>query len=216
MQLITLLVEIIFLRLAPRHRHADYNEDRENIQVKKKKKKKQWPVFGLSRPRAAQLVAGSATTENRERVWKVAVFPLVFRGLRNCNSVGFKWSFRTAIVIDSIIRRLFSPALSARGTRRETRERNAKNKLNRPRVTGVTSLSRNNFQSSQGSKLTSIREAINFLNYNFLHSETTPCSIIFDIFWSYETVHVYEEKLRKICVFVVSLIHFSTSSQCYS
>lgn len=100
------------------------------------------------------------------------MFPLVFRGLRNCNSVGFKWSFRTAIVIDSIIRRLFSPALSARGTRRETRERNAKNKLNRPRVTGVTSLSRNNFQSSQGSKLTSIREAINFLNYNFLRNDT--------------------------------------------
>ena len=73
---------------------------------------------------ATQLVAGSATTENQEPVCeKVAVFPLVFRGLRNCNSVGFKWSFRTAIVIDSIIRRLFSPALSARGTSRETRQR---------------------------------------------------------------------------------------------
>ena len=117
----------------PRHRHVDYNEDRENVQVKKKKekkekkekrkeKKKQWPVFEASK--LAQLVAGSATTENQEPVCeKVAVFPLVFRGLRNCNSVGFKWSFRTAIVIDSIIRRLFSPALSARGTSRETRQR---------------------------------------------------------------------------------------------
>ena len=117
----------------PRHRHVDYNEDRENLQVKKKKekkeknekrkeKKKQWPVFEASK--LAQLVAGSATTENQEPVCeKVAVFPLVFRGLRNCNSVGFKWSFRTAIVIDSIIRRLFSPALSARGTSRETRQR---------------------------------------------------------------------------------------------
>ena len=117
----------------PRHRHVDYNEDRENLQVKKKKekkeknekrkeKKKQWPVFEASK--LAQLVAGSATTENQEPVCeKVAVFPLVFRGLRNCNSVGFKWSFRMAIVIDSIIRRLFSPALSARGTSRETRQR---------------------------------------------------------------------------------------------
>ena len=117
----------------PRHRHVDYNEDRENVQVKKKQekkeknekrkeKKKQWPVFEASK--LAQLVAGSATTENQEPVCeKVAVFPLVFRGLRNCNSVGFKWSFRTAIVIDSIIRRLFSPALSARGTSRETRQR---------------------------------------------------------------------------------------------
>lgn len=118
----------------PRHRHVDYNEDRENVQVKKKKekkeknekrkeKKKQWPVFEASKL-ATQLVAGSATTENQEPVCeKVAVFPLVFRGLRNCNSVGFKWSFRMAIVIDSIIRRLFSPALSARGTSRETRQR---------------------------------------------------------------------------------------------
>ena len=118
----------------PRHRHVDYNEDRENLQVKKKKekkeknekrkeKKKQWPVFEASKL-ATQLVAGSATTENQEPVCeKVAVFPLVFRGLRNCNSVGFKWSFRMAIVIDSIIRRLFSPALSARGTSRETRQR---------------------------------------------------------------------------------------------
>ena len=91
--------------------------------MKKGKKKKQWPVFEASKL-ATQLVAGSATTENQEPVCeKVAVFPLVFRGLRNCNSVGFKWSFRTAIVIDSIIRRLFSPALSARGTSRETRQR---------------------------------------------------------------------------------------------